>query len=159
MKKARERENSWAFCSAGCRLGSPPASNDRKNRPQPEGYDLFFMPVAGVEPARYRYQRILSFLIHSELPSPERNLAVTFDRIAYLKIDQNPVKPRFFGTKRVDPTQKAQSRINELLKCHLCAWRDVGGMYSNTTTPNNINRHNNIIPTFPAIDNTFWESG
>jgi len=120
---------------------------------------IALVPVAGVEPARYRYQWILSFLIHSELPSPERNLAVTFARDSKLKTAKTPVKSRFFGTKRVDPTQKAQSKINELLTCHLCAWRDAGGMYSNTTTPNNINRHNNIIPTFPAIDNTFWESG
>jgi len=104
-------------------------------------------------------KRILSFLIHSELPSPERNSAVTFARDSKLKTVKTPVKSRFFGTKRVDPTQKAQSKINELLTCHLCAWRDAGGMSPNTTTQNNINRHNNIIPTFPAIDNTFWESG
>ncbi len=66
------------------------------------------VPVAGVEPARYRYQWILSFLIHSELPSPERNLAVPFARDPKLKTAKTSVKSRFFGTKRVDPTQKAQ---------------------------------------------------
>jgi len=57
----------------------------------------FLMPVAGVEPARYRYQRILSFLIHSELSSLSRNLTVSFADKNLLKTAETPRKPGFLG--------------------------------------------------------------
>ena len=52
-------------------MGSPPTHNKIKEKTTYG--DLSFMPVAGVEPARYRYQRILS---PPRLPIPTHRLVL-----------------------------------------------------------------------------------
>ena len=58
---------------------SHPHSNTQKAKTVPKGYGLrFLVPVAGVEPARYCYQRILS---PSRLPIPSHRRILLSNRI------------------------------------------------------------------------------
>ena len=53
------------------KLGSPLTHTKINKKTAVWDYGLFVMPVAGVEPARYRYQRILS---PPRLPIPTHRL-------------------------------------------------------------------------------------
>ena len=47
-----------------------------KKKKTPMGVFFFLVPVVGLEPTRYRYQRILSYLLHTEYKRTQPRMEV-----------------------------------------------------------------------------------
>lgn len=86
------------------------------------------VPVAGLEPARYRYQRILSYSSHSEPNGLNRNKTVFSVTFQNIKNPKKPYKISIFDAKHQKYKQFVPSSIIGNQIPNLRRWRDVGGM-------------------------------
>ncbi len=94
---------------------------------------LFFeendmVPEAGLEPARYRYRRILSYSSHSEPNGLNRNKTVFSVTFQNIKNPKKPYKISIFDAKHQKYKQFVPSSIIGSQIPNLRRWRDVGGM-------------------------------
>ena len=131
--------------AAPCRLGWPGANpaeriapgSEEKARPAYEKAPRPFhrlrafselVPVVGLEPTRYRYQRILSYSSHSEPNGLNRNKTVFSVTFQNIKNPKKPYKISIFDAKHQKYKQFVPSSIIGSQIPNLRRWRDVGGM-------------------------------
>lgn len=93
-----------------------------------EGVFFFLVPVVGLEPTRYRYQRILSYSSHSEPNGLNRNKTVFSVTFQNIKNPKKPYKISIFDAKHQKYKQFVPSSIIGSQIPNLRHWRDVGGM-------------------------------
>ena len=86
------------------------------------------VPVAGLEPARYRYRWILSYSSHSEPNGLNRNKTVFSVTFQNIKNPKKPYKISIFDAKHQKYKQFVPSSIIGSQIPNLRRWRDVGGM-------------------------------
>ena len=86
------------------------------------------VPVVGLEPTRYRYQRILSYSSHSEPNGLNRNKTVFSVTFQSIKNPKKPYKISIFDAKPQKHKQFVPSSIIGSQIPNLRRWRDVGGI-------------------------------
>ena len=99
-----------------------------KKKKTPMGVFFFLVPVVGLEPTRYRYQRILSYSSHSEPNGLNRNKTVFSVTFQSIKNPKKPYKISIFDAKPQKHKQFVPSSIIGSQIPNLRRWRDVGGI-------------------------------
>lgn len=113
---ARERADDVFFC------------HGHKKTSEQSGLCSDVVPVVGLEPTRYRYQRILSYSSHSEPNGLNRNKTVFSVTFQNIKNPKKPYKISIFDAKHQKYKQFVPSSIIGNQIPNLRRWRDVGGM-------------------------------
>lgn len=101
---------------------------NKKNKKDTRLGVFFMVPVAGVEPARCRHRRILSYSSHSEPNGLNRNKTVFSVTFQNIKNPKKPYKISIFDAKHQKYKQFVPSSIIGNQIPNLRRWRDVGGM-------------------------------
>lgn len=99
-----------------------------KNCSEARNFGAILVPVVGLEPTRYRYQRILSYSSHSEPNGLNRNKTVFSVTFQNIKNPKKPYKISIFDAKHQKYKQFVPSSIIGNQIPNLRRWRDVGGM-------------------------------
>lgn len=118
---------------------------------------IYMVPEAGLEPARYRYRRILSYSSHSEPNGLNRNKTVFSVTFQNIKNPKKPYKISIFDAKPQKHKQSTPSSIISSQTPNLRRWRDVGGMYAGYTSCKLVQKPYTLIEIVAAssvVDNT-----